>query len=412
MKNIQGNEYFMEKKSYYAILTKRFTLKCNHYELLRMTQERYNEVLLFYYQLYLKQDFLWKQGRQEALRSLEKLTIPGRDKFPIPYPLPGEKVPLYLRRAAINAAIAAAKGYLTRQEQGIKGKKTECFHNVVTYYKGMYRNFTEKGIDLKVWNGQDWFLIHCRLSNNTFAEREEKMSPTVVLKEHKLISLHVPVRVLVECSGKAKNVMSKKEGLCCVQFTNEDALAVGVILSGEGEQRKVFFLRGGKEYQDKCRRICEKIASSRMATGYEKNPNTNRKYWEKLRNVSNYYAHKISRQVINNCKKNKIEILLLPKYKQEYKDMVMHGVGKWTPLSLSNRIREQLQYKAWKEGILLLETNPYKTEKKCSICGGVVTKKGQEIYCVNGHKLNYQINMLRNLGRKCLKSFEEKRERR
>lgn len=401
----------MEEKSYYSIITRKFTLRCNHYELLRITQERYNEVLLFYYQLYLTQESLWKQNKQEVLRSLEKLTIPGRDKLPVPYPLSGEKVPLYLRRAAINAAVAAAKGYLTREEQGKKEQQTECFHNAVTYYKGMYRNFTEKGIDLKVWDRQHWRFIHCRLSNNSFAASEEVMSPIVVLKEHnKTMSLHVPVRKLVPCRGKGKDILKEGERLCCVQFTNEDALAVGIIFSEDGEQKKIFFLRGGKEYQDRCRKIYEKIENSRKATSYQKSEDANRKYWEKLRNISEYYAHNISRQVINNCKKEKVAVLLLPKYKKEYTEKIMHGVGKWTALSLSNRIRKQLQYKAWEEGILLMETNPYGTEKICSICGGFITRKGQEAYCENGHQLNYQINMLRNLGRRCLSSFAEKSE--
>ena len=53
----------------------------------------------------------------EALRTLEKLTIPGRDRQPVQYPLPWQKVPLYFRRAAINSAIAAASSYLSREKQ-------------------------------------------------------------------------------------------------------------------------------------------------------------------------------------------------------------------------------------------------------------------------------------------------------
>lgn len=47
---------------------------------------------------------------------------------------------------AANAAIAAAKSYLTRSAGGYAGK-TETFHSAVTYYKGMYRELTSHGVD-------------------------------------------------------------------------------------------------------------------------------------------------------------------------------------------------------------------------------------------------------------------------
>ena len=99
----------VEKSPYYAITVRRYNILFRHIAWLQETQELYNEILLFYYRLYL--DFFSEKqpGALETLRTLEKMTIPGRDKQPVPYPLPWQKVPLYFRRAAINAAIAAAR---------------------------------------------------------------------------------------------------------------------------------------------------------------------------------------------------------------------------------------------------------------------------------------------------------------
>lgn len=105
----------MEKTSCYSITVKKFNVFCRHTDWLRQTQELYNEILGFYYELYLDTFIDSTPGAMEALRTLEKMTIIGRDKQPVPNPLPWTKVPLYFRRAAINAAIAAARSYRTRE---------------------------------------------------------------------------------------------------------------------------------------------------------------------------------------------------------------------------------------------------------------------------------------------------------
>ena len=106
----------MEKMPYYAITVRRYNILFRHTEWFHQTQDLYNEILLFYYQLYLETFPDEQPGTQEALRILEKLTIVGRDKQPVPNPIPWKKVPLYFRRAAINTATAAAKSYLAREE--------------------------------------------------------------------------------------------------------------------------------------------------------------------------------------------------------------------------------------------------------------------------------------------------------
>ena len=99
----------MQKFPYYAITVRRYNVLFRHTDWLKKTQELYNEILLFYYRLYLETFPDQQPGTQEALRILETLTIVGRDKQPVPTPLHWKKIPLYFRRAAINTATAAAK---------------------------------------------------------------------------------------------------------------------------------------------------------------------------------------------------------------------------------------------------------------------------------------------------------------
>lgn len=82
----------MEKTSCYSITVKKFNVFCRHTDWLRQTQELYNEILGFYYELYLDTFIDSTPGAMEALRTLEKMTIIGRDKQPVPNPLPWTKV--------------------------------------------------------------------------------------------------------------------------------------------------------------------------------------------------------------------------------------------------------------------------------------------------------------------------------
>ena len=78
----------MGTKQGYAITTWRLRLRCKHPEWLETTQNFYNEIQKFYYDLYLERPELWKENSQNALRGLETLSIPGRTRKQVEYPLP------------------------------------------------------------------------------------------------------------------------------------------------------------------------------------------------------------------------------------------------------------------------------------------------------------------------------------
>lgn len=234
----------MEKPQYYSITVKKMNILTRHSDWLVKTQELYNQILEFYYNLYLDTFQDGRPGSMEALRTLEKLTIPGRDRQPVQYPLPWQKVPLYFRRAAINSAIAAASSYLSREKQKIR---STSFTESVTCYKGMYRDFEGNAITLKVWTGEKWLWNRIKLRGNTIPEEGQMMSPSIVLKKTGP-ELHIPWKTFVKDGRTAKERMAAGEKICAVTFTNQDALAVCCVLNSDGTKENAFFVRGGAEY--------------------------------------------------------------------------------------------------------------------------------------------------------------------
>lgn len=81
-------------KSGYSITTWRLHLWCRHPEWLRTTQEFYNRIAEFYYNLLLDHTDLWEMGSQQTLRELEIMSIPGRGGRIPSDPLPWQKVVL------------------------------------------------------------------------------------------------------------------------------------------------------------------------------------------------------------------------------------------------------------------------------------------------------------------------------
>lgn len=300
-------------KSGYSITTWRLHLWCRHPEWLRTTQEFYNRIAEFYYNLLLDHTDLWELGSQQTLRELEIMSIPGRGGRIPSDPLPWQKVPLYFRRAAANEGIASAKSYLSRFAQDEKIGRAEKLNAAVTYYKGMYQDFSAKEITLCVWTGDTWTWMHCRLSGRDFPENARLMSPSVVF-EYKYDMLHVPVRQNNENTATVRQRMQAGCRILCIQFTNSDAFAVGVVLDGTGQEIAVKFWKGGNEYSHHCRKLLEKIQKSQEATGGRQTGRVDQKYWMHLKHLSEHYGHQVTSQILRFAVEQDVSVIVLPRY--------------------------------------------------------------------------------------------------
>ena len=391
----------MSEKNYYSMTTKRFTLRTSHNEWLLITRRLYNDVLYFYYKLFLEHPELNSLTNQKAMRALECLSIVGRDKKPVEVPLPWKGVPLYFRRAAINSALAAGRSYLARSEQTCPSQE---FSSGITLYKGMYKDLDSHSVMVKVWNGEKWCWIHGRLSGSEIPADALCLSPRMVFHE-KRIELHVPIRQDVLNRGTLKQRIGREPRICAVQFTNGDSVAVCCVMNPDYAVEAVKFFRGGTAYRNRCQGILDKIEKSKKASPKETSEDADKKYWKKLRNIHEDISHQISRKIVDFSRENQAEIIILPKYDSAYSKYVMAAVGKWSPLYISHSIRRQLQYKAWQEGIFVLDSSVSDIGRVCAKCGAPVQRRGELFLCENGHQGNRWINSACNLGKKAYESL-------
>lgn len=401
----------MGTKHGYAITTWRLRLRCKHPEWLETTQNFYNEIQKFYYDLYLEHPELWNENSKNALRGLETLSIPGRTRKQVEYPLPWDNALLYFRRSAANAAIAAAKSYLTRFAGGYAGK-TEIFHSAVTYYKGMYRELTSHGVELRVWTGDEWHWMRCRLYGKELPEDGQLMSPSVVY-EHPYTMLQVPVKEVVQDASGIKERIAAERNVCGVQFGTKDVFAVASVLTADGKEAAVRYFKGGNRYTDQCRRVVEHIDKSHASHGENGKGPVNQRYWMQIKHLNSHYAHQVSREIVEYCKAHEVGIIAFPKYAESYEKHVKKASGNYSALHLSTRIREYLTYKAWQSGILVIDINAKGLHEICAVCRAnivSVDKKIQECTCEAGHKTNRYLNIARNTAKRCLAQFQKKQK--
>ena len=211
-------------KTGYSIRTWRMRLVCPEPIWLDRTEEYFQNVVEFYYHLLRQHEELWNSSLFDIQRSLELLTLAGRDGRQPTNPLPMGKVPVYLRRAAINKASATVKS--TQELQSGFPEKLEA---KVTFFKGMYSDLTDRSICLKLWNGEKWIWTDCNLKGRPFPQDGQLMSPTLV-KEGRRYLLNIPVKQENSDARTAKERMAEGTNLCSVRFTNTDTFAVCCIL--------------------------------------------------------------------------------------------------------------------------------------------------------------------------------------
>lgn len=416
----------MEAKTGYRTITYRFRLYCNRKDCLEETKRMYNRVLEFYYGVLQQEPELLNLSRQQTMRQLELLTVGARgEETEAKHPIPYDKVPLYFRRAAISDAIRLYRAYVNGNENGAKA--AEEFHASPIYYKGMYKDFCNDSIRLKLFDGERWSWEECRidLCGREFPENLKMLSPTIKVNGNRTM-LHVPVQEPVDDVRTVKERMQTEERICAMSFPGGDCFAVLAVLDREGHLLETKFIRGGKRLAEEKGRLIGRLKRNRESMGGDTSklpPDENKHIKEKLHNLAEDAAHKVSHQVVSYCEERGIRILVVPNYKQNTINMNELGYLNATSYDwLGRRIISYIKYKAFGRGMVVASVSRKDISRTCHSCGAQVKKYneghapsvnyygGKNFICPNGHQGNSHLNSAINTGLKFLKAQAEMSE--
>lgn len=389
-------------------------LTCRHPEWFSSTRKLYNQVLNFYYNLLEENPDIGLLSSHKALRELEKLTIKGRNREMPPIPLPFERLPLYFRRAAINGAIAMMHSFLEKmkgwelEKKGKEPKAAGFIESAPVFYKGMYKELEENSVFMKLYTGKSWCWVKCRLRGRNLPQNGERLSPCAVIGKYG-IRLHIPVKIQVEDTRTVKERIEAGEKICGISFTNSDALAVCAVYQADGSAGPVRFIRGGKEYAHHSKKLLDKINGNRKVMGKHFDwSGANKKHWRHLRNLKNYYSHKVSREILKFCKECNVKVIVVSKMEGKVPAYMERFLHSGSPYILNGLIKQKLSYKAWQEGVTMTTVRPNYTSNKCTICRSYIKKDNKVsrgYQCAQGHKGSRDLNTARNIGKMGLKKF-------
>lgn len=430
-----------EKKMGYTTVTYTLRLYDRHHNWLVVTKQLYNQLVWHYCKILEEKEDLLKQTNFLLLRKLEEITVGtkemrARQEEPIRKLYGFPKVPLYFRRAAINTAIRISR--MKREQKGLLGTDREN-HSPV-FYKGMYRDFQDNSVELKVYNGEKWVWVRFPFTGREIPKDGKMLSPTLKL-EKKDAYLHVPVELSVSDIRTVKERMETEQFICAVAFSNSDRLAVCVKMQIDGSVWKSYFVHGGKKREAQRNAILVKLKkseSSRSGKKSNKNEKSNRneesnkngkinnkniqikenkRFYQKLKRINRYYAEQGSSEILKFCMENKIKIIVVPNYE---------GISNfyWQGRAMIRYLKR----KAFRQGIVVTTVRPYYISSYCSECGGKIQKYREScqidkkddpfkkryatktlFYCVNGHRGNIALNTAKNIGRQFLQKFEEEK---
>ncbi len=401
----------MEKKAGYRTITYRFRLYTDQMDWLRETKKIYNQILSFFYDVLSKEEEAWNIPKLKRMRYLESITIGTKEMLEedIKYPIPYEKIPLYFRRAAINDAIRLHESL----RSGLDGdaRPADGFDASPMFYKGMYKDFTESTVTLKLFNGSGWKWVVCSLDTcgRELPSDEQMMSPVIVF-DHGRAMFHVPVKEEVEDVRTVKERLPDTEKICAVYFPKADVIAVAVLMDKQGSFLESHFIRGGKDLIHRKNLIMKRINRNRESMGGDKSKlpaDENKRLKEKIHHITDDAAHKVSRELVDYCKERDVSIIVVPKYGHnkgyiENSYAITHNYD-W----IGRRTINYVKYKSFGEGIVTATVSMKNVANTCSKCGAEIKKIGSEYICRNGHRGNLYFNNAMNLGKKFLDIYVE-----
>ena len=368
------------------------------------TQALFNRVVAFYFSCIQAHEGCLSLTNKEALAALEKLT---HETEANPHPLMplrhlAPDIPAMFRRAAINAALGAARSFfssLTRwrlrkekyEAKAAKSGKKRPFrerppvpprtwNKSVPFYAGQWKERHDHCIVLKVWTGSCWSWLKVHTLSRSSPERFEMGSPSLVRKGNRWW-LHTPIEKQFEAPANiVEQLTTAQTRICAVDLNLDQHLAVCSVQAVDGTILATSFIGNGTEIAGCRKKLLGRIACNRSQTGrIAENEQDNADLWAKIKNRDEHIAHLISARIVQFAQEQRASILVF-----EYLGNLKPEKGKYSRRGntkraywMKGRIFRYSKYKAWHIGIITSRVSPHNTSRECHRCHAAVIRYNQ-----------------------------------
>lgn len=360
------------------------------------TEELFNEVAAFYFQVLSSHPAVIELPAKDALPALERLThTTASNPSPVmPLTTLAAQVPAYFRRAAIHAALGTMRSFQTHLARWHRAKaKAEAhgkpcrvrppvpprtWNRSVVFYDGMWKQATSGRITLKLYDGQTWRWVRFRVFGRTTPDGWKPASPQAV-QHGKRWWLHFPLTRPMPWPQKAATQLATDPQplICAIDLNINDALAVATVQHVDGTVVASRFFRGGDELHGHRRTLLGRIARNRRKTGLiAEGEQDNASLWEKIRHLDEDTAHRLSRRIVDFAGAQGASLLVfehLGTFRPERGKYSLRANAKRS-FWLRGRIFRYSRYKAWNQGIITCRVNPRNTSRQCACCRAEVAR--------------------------------------
>jgi IS605 OrfB family transposase len=363
-------------------------------------QALFNQIAAFYFQVIQAHELVLELGNQEALTTLEQLTHKTeKNPHPVmPLTTVAEDVPAMFRRAAIHAALGAARSFYThlkqwrarKEKMEAKGKKfTErppvpprSWNKSATIYAGQWKERSNASILLKIWTGTCWSWVKCRMTGRSLPEDTDLGSPQLV-RHGKEWWLHTPVVRKFASPAKVEEQITTHSHtkICAVDLNMDGAIAVCTIQTAEGSTIATRFIGGGRAVSGFRKKQLGRMARNRSQTGLLAiGEQDNVDLWRKINYRDEDFAHQVSHRIVQFAREQGASLLVFEHlgHLRPEKGRYSHRGNQKRAFWMKGRIFRYSKYKAWNQaGILTCRVNPRNTSRECARCGGKVIRYAQ-----------------------------------
>jgi putative transposase len=363
---------------------------------LEATQVLFNRIAAFYFEVISAHPETLELDEQAAISALERLTHATKTNPNPVMPLVAiaDQVPALFRRAAIRAALGAAHSFHSNLARWHKEKERILargklfkkrppappgnWNIAVTFYAGMWKQRTAKGILIKLWTGKSWCWVKFGVSGPELPEDWEAKSPQIV-QRGKRWRLHTHVEKDVPSSGNVEKQVTSNPAtrICAVNLNVKNTLAVCTVQTREGTVLATLFIRGGRKLHGLRKSLLGGITRRWTETGLVAHEESNNAHlWAKVRNLDEQEAQRVSRRIVDFARDHGATVLVfehLAKFqlrKGKYSQRSNERRGYW----LRGKILRYSQYKAWAEGILTSRVSQRHNNRECARCHALIAR--------------------------------------